>query len=314
MKFKTTALIGIISVFLFSGCSVLVDAEETVNEITSAPMDQSVQFDEELSDYKSLTLHLDFEVSDVTLVASEDQTLHFKQKANRKELLAEMKKDSSSDHMTLTFENKTKLNFNTKNSKITIAVPKNLLISLESDIDVGNLSTTSADLKFNTLAVTQNVGETVIELSELDALSSIESSCDVGSIHIKLDGDASELKRIKAETNVGEVTLKTAGTYSKEIDLTLTSNVGDVDSTLYGTFENINGSIHTDTGSVNSAFDKSLPAKLKISANEFTGDVSFEKISMRQEGDDIYFINNAEDKVESIIKVGVNIGDITISN
>lgn len=316
MKFKTTVIIGILSAMLFSGCSILANAEETVNEIANnaGSMDQTVAYDEDLSDYKTLTLELDFEVSDVKLVASEDQTLHFEQKANRKELLAEMKKDKSGDHITLTFENTTKFNFNTKNSQITIAIPEEILISLDSDIDVGDLIADESPLTFDTVLIHQNVGESKLKLTKLESLLSVESLCDVGSIVIDLDGEASELYKIKAETNVGEVTLKTAGSYDKDIDITLSSNVGDVDCDLYGKFKQVTGSIHTDTGSIDYSVDKSLPAKLKLSANEFTGDIHFKTIDSFQDSDDTYYINDADKNVKSIFEIGVNIGDINISN
>ena len=94
--------------FTISGCKLIEDTGEKISQF-DADMDKSVNFEQNLSDFKALELHVNLSVSELNIKVSNDDVLSYTQKANREELLAKQTVDEIGDTIKITYENDDKV-------------------------------------------------------------------------------------------------------------------------------------------------------------------------------------------------------------
>ncbi len=276
-------------------------------------MDETVSFNETLLSAKAVELNIDLSVSKVTIEAINGDTLKYSQKANKKELLAGLKKDKSGDTSVLTFKNEKnpKLISGSQKSETVIQVPKGIEISIRYNGDVGDLIIDLDHLTVLAIEANTNVGN--IDLSSNQdqiKFSTIKTTTDVGNINIALNGKMPNLEQIIASTATGEIDISTNGTIEKAIDVQAKSDVGDIRLDFDGDYNN---AATIKLSSSIGDMDLLLPRKHKIvldaQMTEFTSSLKIDDMPFAK-SKTIYNIDG--DKSTFEIDLSVTVGEATI--
>ncbi len=194
-------------------------------------MDESVSFNEDLSNYKTLELNVDLSVSGVTIEATNGDTLKYSQKANKIELLASLTKEDNGDKITLTFKNEEnpKLISGSQTSKTVILVPEDIEVVIHSNGDVGDLMIDLDSLTVLEIDASTNVGDIDLTANQDQTkLSYIKATSDVGDIRTTLNGDMNALEQIVTNTATGEIDINLNGSFETAMEVEAKSDVSVV--------------------------------------------------------------------------------------
>jgi uncharacterized protein YxeA len=276
-------------------------------------MDESVSFNENLSNYETLELNIDLTVSDVKIEATNGDTLKYSQKANKVELLAGLSKEDNGDKIILTFKNEEnpKLISGSQTSKTVILVPEGIEVIIHSDGDVGDLVIDLDSLTVLEIDASTNVGD--IELSanqDQSKLSYIKTTSDVGDIHTVLNGDMNALEKIVAKTATGQIDINLNGSFESEIDVDAKSDVGDITLDFDGTYDDaVSIKVASSVGDMALFVPRKHEIVLEAHTTEFTSnleidDMPFTKSKSRY--------NIEGDKSTFNIDLTVTVGDAAI--
>lgn len=276
-------------------------------------MDESVSFNEDLSNYDKLELNVDLSVSEVTIEATNGDTLKYSQSANKKELLADLTKDQNGDTIVLTFKNEKnpKLISGTQTSKTIILIPEGIEVVISHDGDVGDLYLDLDQLNVLEIDANTNVGAIeVIGNQDQNQLSYLKATSNVGDIKTVLNGKMQALEQIVTNTNTGEIDISLDGTYESAIDLEAKSDVGDIRLEFEGNYEeSVNVITTSSVGGLNLFVPRKYKIVLDADTTEFTSNLVIDDIPFTK-SKSIYSIEG--DAGVFNIDLKVNVGDATV--
>jgi hypothetical protein len=316
MKKYSAVAIGLIMVMLFTGCTNGFGFnEKSVFENASEDLKEKVEYKEDLGRFDNLVLEVDLTVSGVKISASDGDELIYRQIANRKDLLADMKISEKGKTITLSFENKPdkKINVGTQNSQTEILIPKNLLTDLEVDLNVGDLSIKSNQLDFEKIISKLDVGAMDITITgDQTQLSEIKLSGNVGDLKLEMSGDFPKLHTLQTLTDVGSNSVTLNGDYGEKLSIKGESHVGELTYELIGNFDQkVDAVLTSNTGELNLKLPKTSPVELTAETNKFTSkvDINFDDYTIKN---DAYLFNTSGKGGTLSIKASVNIGDLNV--
>lgn len=276
-------------------------------------LDESVNFNEDLSNYKKLELNVDLSVSEVKIEATNGDTLKYAQKANKIELLANLTKEENGDTIVLTFKNEKnpKLISGSQTSETTILIPEGIEVVIHSDGDVGDLSIDLDSITVLEIDATTNVGEINLNGNQDQSkLSYIKTTSDVGDIHTLLNGEMNALEQIVANTATGEIEIKINGEFERVMEVDVKSSVGDISLDFDGNYdESVSVIATTNVGDIDLFVPRAHEIVLDADTAEFTSKLEIDDMPFTK-SKSIYTIEG--DKSPFNIDLTVNVGDATI--
>lgn len=292
------------------GCTYIGNMGDSDNSL-----DERIEYTEDLGKYDQLVLKVDLSVSEIKLSGTDGKNLSFVQKANREDLLAEMFIESKGSTVEVTFKNKDRglLNGGNQNSTTEIMIPEHLLVELDLDVNVGNLTLKNHDLAFSSVEASLDVGALDFVFSnDQPELEEVLLSTDVGEVNLTLSESNDSLKKVKATSDVGSVDADLSGTFSQALTLEGSTNVGSVSFDLSGTFnEEVLGKFDTDTGDLTLTLPEDSPVTLETDISEHTSSLSIKTKDYTISGKQYLFNENAN-KGKMTLKASTDIGDLTI--
>lgn len=316
MKKYSAVAIGLIMVMLFTGCTNGFGfKEESLFENPPEGLKEQVEYREDLGRFNNLVLEVDLTVSGVKISASDGDELIYRQIANRKDLLADMKISEKGKTITLSFKNEPdkKINIGSQNSQTEIFIPKNLLTDLEVDLNVGDLNIKSDQLDFEKIISKLDVGAIDITIpGDQTQLSEIKLSGNVGDLKLEMSGDFPKLHTLHTLTDVGSNSVKMNGNYGEQLSIKGESHVGELTYELIGNFDQkVDAVLTSNTGELNLKLPKTSPVNLSAETNKFTSkvDINFDDYTIKN---DVYMFNSSKKGGIISIKASVNIGDLTV--
>lgn len=299
--------------FSVSACTFWNKNDEEGLSLLDNTMDESVSFNEDLSNYKTLELNIDLSVSDVTIEAINGDTLKYSQKANKVELLAGLTKEDNGDKIILTFKNEEnpKLISGSQTSKTVILVPEGVEVVIHSNGDVGDYKIDMDSLKVAEIDASTNVGDIDLTANQDQLiLSYIKTTSDVGDIRTTLNGDMNALEQIVANTATGEIDINLNGSFETAIDIEAKSDVGDITLDFEGDYEEaVTIMAASSVGDMDLFVPRKHEVVLEAHTTEFTSKLEIDDMPFSK-SKSIYTIDGDESKFS--IDLTVTVGDATV--
>ena len=296
-----------------SACTFWNNNEGEGFSLLDNDMDETISFNEDLSDYKKLELNVDLSVSEVKIEATNGDTLKYTQKANKTELLAGLTKEENGDTIVLTFKNEKnpKLISGSQTSETVILVPEGVDVVIHSNGDVGDLNIDVDGLSVLEIDASTNVGD--ISLSgnqDQTKLNYVKTTSDVGDIHTVLNGDMNALEQIVANTDTGEIDISINGAFKSAIDVDAQSDVGDIRLDFDGNYdETVTIITSSSVGDVDLFVPRKHEIVLEAHTTEFTSSLEIDDIPFTK-SKSIYNIEGDESTFN--IDLSVTVGDATV--
>ncbi len=276
-------------------------------------MDESVSFNEDLSNYETLELNIDLSVSDVTIEATNGDTLKYSQKANKVELLADLTKEENGDKITLTFENEEnpKLISGSQTSKTVILVPEGIEVVIHSNGDVGDLMIDLDSITVTEIDASTNVGDIDLTANQDQSkLSYIKTTSDVGDIRTTLNGDMNAIEQIIANTATGEIDINLNGSFESAMGVEAKSDVGDITLNFDGDYdEAVTIMAASSVGDMDLFVPRKHEIVLEAHTTEFTSKLEIDDMPFAK-SKSIYTIEGDESKFS--IDLTVTVGDAAV--
>ncbi len=276
-------------------------------------LNESVSFNEDLSSYDKLELNIDLSVSEVTIEATNGETLKYSQKANKVELLAGLTKDINGDTIVLTFKNEKnpKLLSGSQTSKTVILVPEGIEVVIHQNGDVGDIEIDLDSLTVLEIDANTNVGDIGLNGNQDQTkLNDIKIITDVGDIQTVLNGEMPALEQIVANTATGKIDISINGTFESAIDVEARADVGDVRLDFDGNYDKpVTVITSSSVGDLNLLVPKKHKIVLDAHTTEFTSSLEIDEIPFVK-SKSTYNIEG--DKSIFKIDLSVTVGDATI--
>lgn len=299
--------------FTVSACTFWSKNDGEGFSLSDKDLDESVNFNEDLSGYETLMLNVDLSVSEVKIEATNGETLKYSQSANKKELLAVLTKDQEGDTMVLTFKNEKnpKLISGSQTSKTVILVPEGIEVVIHHNGDVGDLNIDLDSLTVLEIDASTNVGEIELNGNQDQAkLSYIKTRTNVGDIHTVLNGEMPALEQVVVNTDTGEIDINMGGTFESAIDLEAKTNVGDIRLEFDGNYdEPVDVVAASSVGSMDLYVPRQYKIVLDADTTEFTSNLEIDDMPFTK-SKSIYSIEG--DAGTFNIDLKVTVGDATV--
>lgn len=312
MKRIIIGLIVVISVLSIGGCTIWTNSDNK-STFFDGTLSESISFEADLSGYDQVQLDIDLSVSSVKVESIKGDTLIYEQKANKKELLADLNTNKNGKTLELHFKNdqKIKLTTGTQNSEVIIRVPEGIEVVYTGNVGVGDTEIVLDDLSGLDLDVKVNVGKIIVSSNDDQvALEKIVLSTDVGEIKMDLKGDYDVLDDVRAKSNTGSVKLLFGGNYSESILVNGQSDVGEVYVDFSGTFDKaVDCKVNSSVGDVTVRLPKSHEVVLDVKTSEFTSNLEIKGIEYSK-NKDRYMVSGDQSKFS--VDLSIAIGDALI--
>lgn len=312
MKRITLGIIVLISILSISGCTIWTRSDNK-STFFDGTLTESITFEENLTAYDRIQLSVDLSVSSVKIESTKGDTLIYEQKANRKELLSELKTNKNGKTLELHFKNdqRLKITTGTQNSEVVIRIPEGMEMIYLGNVGVGDTELVLDDLSFVDVDVKINVGEIVITSNEdQKSLDKIDLSTDVGEIRMDMKGEYEALNEVGAKTNTGSVKLSFDGKYFESLSVSGQSDVGEVHVDFAGTYEDsVDCKVNSSVGDVVVRLPKSHEIVIDAKTTEFTSNLEIKDMQYSK-NKDRYTITGEESKIT--VDLSVTIGDAIV--
>lgn len=282
-------------------------------DLLDSDLDESINFEKDLSSYDRIEINIDLTVSSVDVEAINGDTLKYEQKANREELLADFDFSDNGDTAVLTFKNDHgfKIASGTQNSEAFIQIPKGIEVVFISNLDVGDCELKLNDVDMVEIDASTNVGQIKIESNDdLEVLSYIKATSDVGDITLNLEGTLETLEDVNLSTNTGKISARFDGELSKALAIESKTDVGEITLNFGGKYKSqVTCKAESSVGDVRIYVPKNHAVELDANMTEFTTSLEISDIPFTK-SKSTYKI----DGDESLFKIDmtVSVGDATV--
>ena len=305
--FVKGALVAILALSM-TACSLINDDDQPFN-VFDTKMDESVHYDKSVKGFSQIELEMDITVSDVEVISTNGTDIVFDQEANLKELLATAKYEEHGDTLKVIYSNKDsyKLKAQSQNSKITIKIPEEIKIKIDSNLNVGDYKIDANKLVLTEVNLETNVGDTTLSSNaDQSSLSYIKMSSDVGDLFLDIE-NAESLDTVKMDTNTGEIRSYFDGNYEQRLELAADTDVGDMHLSFKGDFkEAVNLDLDANVGDIKLELPKGHEMVFDIKSPEFTSSLDWANIEYSKSRDQ-YKVDGDESQIN--IKINLNVGD-----
>ena len=287
----------------------MINNDDQPFNVFDTKMDESVHYDKSVKGFSQIDLEMDITVSEVEIISTNGTDIVFDQEANLKELLATVKYEEQGDTLKVIFSNKDsyKLKAQSQNSKITIKVPEEIKLKIDSNLNVGDYKIDANKLELTEVNLETNVGDTTLSSNaDQSSLSYIKMSSDVGDLFLDIE-NAESLDTVKLDTNTGEIRSYFDGNYEQRLELVADTDVGDMQLSFKGDFkEPVNLDLDANVGDVKLELPKGHAMVFDIKAPEFTSSLDWANIDYSKSRDQ-YKVDGDESQFN--IKINLNVGD-----
>lgn len=312
-------ILGIILMLSFTslaGCTFWTN-DENKSTFFDGTLSESIRFEEDVTGFDQVKLSLDLSVSSVTVESIKGKKLIYEQKSNRKELLADVNKNTSGNALDLHFKNdqRLKITTGTQNSEVTIRIPEGLTLIYESNVGVGDMEIALDDLKVNDLNVKLNVGKIhVFSKQDQNTLEKIILNTDVGDIKTDLNGAFDVLKEVYAKSNTGSVKLLLEGSYANTISISGQSDVGEVHIDLPGSFKKpVTCKVNSSVGDVMVRLPKNHEIVIDAKTTEFTSNLELKDLKYSK-NKERYTVTGDKSKISVDLSITIGKAVVAYSN